>query len=188
MRVVVLFVVLGMVKVLGQSAVDFANLREDVRVLTQRVGELGLRVEQLERENAELRQQTATGARSAATVTQLNEAIADLNRSLRTVIAASRAETLESMTAQLETLAQRTDTAIQALARTSAGRAPAPGGGPFSDDFPKEGISYTVQKGDTIAIIARRTGAKVADIVNANRLTDPSRIQAGQVLFVPGGR
>ena len=39
---------------LAQTApqVELANLREDVRGLTQRVGELALRVEQLERENA----------------------------------------------------------------------------------------------------------------------------------------
>jgi nucleoid-associated protein YgaU len=121
-------------------------------------------------------------------VAQLNDAVAELNRSLRSAIAASRTETLEAVTAQLETLAQRTDAAIQAVARTGPARGSASPGGAFSDDFPKEGLSYTVQKGDTIAIIARRTGAKVADIVNANRLSDPSRIQAGQVLFIPGGK
>lgn len=188
MRVAVFLLVVSLTQVMGQSAVDFANLREDVRLLTQRVGELGLRVEQLERENAELRQQTAAGARNAATVAQVNEAIADLNRTLRAVIAATRTETLETATAQLESLARRTDAALQALARAAPGRSPTTGAGTFSDDFPKEGISYTVQKGDTVAIIARRTGARVADIVNANRLEDPSRIQAGQVLFIPGGK
>ena len=39
----------------GQGAqVEVANLREDVRGLSQRVAELSLRLEQLERENADL--------------------------------------------------------------------------------------------------------------------------------------
>ncbi|HRE06802.1 MAG TPA: hypothetical protein PKX00_14415 [Opitutaceae bacterium] len=45
-----LFLLLGAgASVWGQSNVEFANLREDVRLAVQRVGELSLRVEQLER-------------------------------------------------------------------------------------------------------------------------------------------
>ena len=58
----------------------------------------------------------------------------------------------------------------------------------FSDAYPKDGVSYTVQKGDSIGLIAKKTGAKAQDIIDANKLMDPSRIQAGQVLFVPGGK
>ena len=58
----------------------------------------------------------------------------------------------------------------------------------FTDDFPKDGVSYTVQKGDTLATIARKTGARQQDIINANRLADPSRITVGQTLFIPGGK
>ena len=56
-----------------------------------------------------------------------------------------------------------------------------PGDAPttFPDDFPKEGVSYTVQRG-TLAVIARKTGAKQQDIINANKLADPSRITAGR--------
>jgi len=45
-----------------------------------------------------------------------------------------------------------------------------------------------VQKGDTLATIARKTGARQQDIINANRLADPSRITVGQTLFIPGGK
>ena len=58
----------------------------------------------------------------------------------------------------------------------------------FGDSYPKEGISYTVAKGDTVGLIAKKTGAKAQDIIDANKLLDPSRIQAGQVLFIPGGK
>src|SRR5687768_11342327 len=54
--------------------VELANLREDVRGLTQKMGEMSLRLEQLERENAELRQSLSGVSRTHATLAQLNDA------------------------------------------------------------------------------------------------------------------
>lgn len=167
-------------------AVEVANLREDVRGLVQRVGELTLRVEQLERENRELRGATDTASRSCATVTQLNAAVADLNRTLRAAVAESKGETLQQVGAQMEKLARQTNAAIDSLAKGMAARPAAPTA--FSEDYAKEGVSYTVQRGDTLALIAKKTGAKQQDIINANKLADPSRIQVGQTLFIPGGK
>jgi LysM repeat protein len=58
----------------------------------------------------------------------------------------------------------------------------------FAENYPKDGVSYTVQKGDTLPAIAKKTGGKVQDIINANKIADPSRIAAGQTLFIPGGK
>jgi len=165
--------------------VEVANLREDVRRLAQRVGELALRVEQLERENGELRGQLAAAGKAQVTLAQLRESLAESAREARAAVAASKAETLQQVAAQMEKLAKQTNAALDSLARTNGGRAPAAG---FATDFPREGVSYTVQKGDTVAVIARKTGARAQDIINANQLADPSRIQAGQVLFIPGGK
>ncbi len=166
--------------------VELANLREDVRGLTQRVGSLSLRVEQLERENAELRGRAGEAERSYVTVRQLNEAVTALNQSIRTAAANSKSETLQQVSGQIEKLAAQTNAAIDSLAKGVASRAPVQT--TFSNDYPAEGISYTVQKGETLAVIARKTGAKLQDIVNANRISDPSRINVGQVLFIPGGK
>lgn len=166
--------------------VELANLREDVRGLTQRVGSLSLRVEQLERENAELRGRAGEAERSYVTLTQLNEAVAALNQSIRTATANSKSETLQQVSGQIEKLARQTNDAIESLAKGVASRASVQT--TFSDNYPTEGISYTVQKGETLAVIARKTGAKLQDIINANRISDPSRIQVGQVLFIPGGK
>ena len=166
--------------------IELANLREDVRLLAQRTGELALRVEQLERENAELRRQTAGDAQTYATVVQVNEAVAELNRAIRTASAGAKNETLQQVSVQMEKLAKQTNAAIDSLAKGMATRATVQT--TFSEDFSKEGISYTVQRGDTLAVIARNTGAKVQDIINANKISDPSRIQVGQTLFIPGGK
>ena len=165
--------------------IELANLREDVRGLTQRVAELALRLEQVERENAELRRRSSAVDRSHATLAQVKESLAEVNRELRGAIATSKAETLQQVATQMEKLAKQTNTALESLARTNGARPPGAG---FAEDFPREGVSYTVQKGDTLAVIARKTGARAQDIINANKLTDPSRIQVGQVLFIPGGK
>ncbi len=192
----------------GVSAVDLANLREDVRGLSERVGDLALRVEQLEHQNAELRARLKAPSTDAVTSAQLNAAIADLNAA----IAASKHETLEVVARQMEKLARQTNAALDSIAKSgsSARVAPVPGpsastgagatAGPSAsgagaaavkplDASPaKAGVSYTVERGDTLDRIAKKTGAKVADIIAANQLTDPSRIRVGQTLIIPGGK
>lgn len=166
--------------------IEIANLREDVRGLSQRVGELSLRLEQLERENAELRQRTSAADKSYATVAQLNDVVSDVARNIRTAVAASKAETLQQVSVQLEKLGKQTNAALESVAKAQATRPAVQTN--FADDFPKEGVSYTVQKGDSLAGIAKKTGAKQQDIVNANKISDPSRIVVGQTLFIPGGK
>lgn len=168
------------------SSIEFANLREDVRGLTQRVGELSLRVEQLERENADLRQRASAVNQSFVTLSQLNDAVADATRSLKAAIATAKGETLQQVAGQMEKLAQQTNAALDSLAKAQATRPAVQT--TFSDAYPKEGVSYTVQKGDSLASIAKKTGAKQQDIVNANKLSDPSLIYVGQTLFIPGGK
>ena len=172
----------------GQGlAVDVANMREDVRLLNQRVGELLLRVEQLERENGDLRSKNASATQSCATVAQLNEMVADLNRTVKMATANAKAETLQQVSAQMERLAQRTNAALDSLAKGVGGRAPA-APPTFSEDYPKEGLPHVIAKGESLASIAKRYGAKQQDIINANKISDPSKIQVGQTLFIPGGK
>lgn len=166
--------------------VELANLREDVRGLTQRVGDLALRLEQLERENADLRRKSVDGGRAFATLAQLNEAVADLNRTVKSTVDASQKETLQIVSTQLEKLGRQTNAALDALAKSQAVRpvatAPAPAAAA------NDAGTYTVQKGDTLALIAKKTGAKQQDIVAANKISDPSLIKVGQTLIIPGGK
>ena len=168
--------------------VELANLREDVRGLTQRLGELSLRVEQLERENTELRAHAVTAGKSYVTIAQLNDAVTDLTHAIQSAAAGAKSETLQQVAGQLEKLAKQTNAALESLAKAQAARPAVAAPVAFADDYPKEGLNYTVQKGDTLAEIAKKTGAKQQDIVNANKLADPSRIAIGQTLFIPGGK
>ena len=165
--------------------IDLANLREDVRGLSQRLSELTLRLEQVEAENRDLRSKAGTAEKNYATLSQLNDSVADLNRTIKTATAATKTETMQQVATQIDRLAKQTNAAIDALAKNMATR---PTVQSFSDDYSKEGVSYTVVKGDTLAVIAKKTGAKQQDIINANKISDPSKIQVGQTLFIPGGK
>ena len=158
-------------------------MREDVRLLTQRVGELALTVEQVNRDNAALQ---TKASQSYATIEQLNKAIADLHHTMQGALADQKRETLTQVAGQIERLGKQTNAALDALAKNQATRPAVQT--TFSEEFPKEGINYTVQAGDTLAVIAKKTGAKLSDIVNANKIADPTRIRVGQTLFIPQGK
>jgi LysM repeat protein len=159
-----------------------AGLREDVRLLMQRVGEMSLRIEQLERENSALMRSTDGLESTYATVAQLNEAVAELNRAISSGDKTSQAQAAKA----IQELARQTNAAVDSVAKGMAAR-PAITEPSFDDNFPKEGFSYTIQRGDTLSSIASRYRSTVRDIQNANRITDPTKIQVGQTLFIPGG-
>lgn len=48
-----------------------------------------------------------------------------------------------------------------------------------------EGKDHVVQKGETLATIAKSYGVTVADIVKANHLANPDEIKVGQKLTIP---
>lgn len=165
------------------TRVEVANLRQDVALLTQRVGELSMLVEQLSRDNASLQ---AKAGQSYATVEQLNRAVADMNRTVQSANADNKREILQQVAGQIERLGRQTNNALDALAKNQATRPAVQT--TFGEDFPKEGINYTVQNGDTLGEIARKNGAKLQDIINANKISDPTRIRVGQTLFIPQGK
>ena len=165
----------------NSPAFELASLREDVRLLSQRMNELSLRVEQLERDNSELRSKSG---QTYVTLAQLNEAITDAQKTMQAALREQKRETLQQVSVQLEKLANETQAAINALAKGAVTR-PAVSTPTFTEDYPKEGVSYTVQRGDTLSSIAHKTNAKTQDIINANKITDHTRLQVGQTLFIP---
>lgn len=50
-----------------------------------------------------------------------------------------------------------------------------------------EGVYATVERGDSVYVIARRHGTTMRAIIDANRLTPPYVLQPGQRLLIPGG-
>ena len=120
---------------------------------------------------------------SFVTLEQLNKSIADINHTMQSALAEQKRETLNQVGGLIERLAKQTQAAIDAVAKNQATR-PAMQTN-FTEEFPKEGVNYTVQSGDTLAVIARKNNAKLQDIINANKISDPTKIRVGQTLFVP---
>jgi len=168
----------------GSPGFELTGLAPDVRLLSQRLGDLTLRVEQLERENNDLRTKSS---QTYVTLAQLNEAIADVQKTMQAALHDQKHETLQQVSVQLEKLANETQAAINALAKSAAAR-PAVTTPTFTEDYPKEGVSYTVQKNDTLSGIAHKYGAKMQDIINANKIADPTMLQVGRTLFIPQGK
>lgn len=179
---------LSLLSVLAHGQVDntrmeLANLRQDVMLLTQRVGELSMTVEQLNRDNGSLQ---AKANQSFVTIEQLNRAVADIHRTLQGGLNEQKREVLAQVAGQIEKLGKQTNAALDALAKNQATRPAVQT--TFSDDFPKEGVNYTVVNGDTLSGIAKKTGGKLADIRNANKIADDTKIKVGQTLFIPQGK
>lgn len=159
-----------------------AGMREDVRILVQRVGSLNLRVEQLERENAALLRSTEGMDRTYATVAQLNEAVAELNQAVALGDSTTQAKAAKA----IQQLAKATNESVASVAK-GVSQARAITTPTFNDDFEKTGVTYTMQSGDTISRVAARFNSSVKDIMNANQITDATKVQIGQTLFIPGG-
>jgi len=166
----------------ASSSVDLANLSEQVRALSDQTGQLSLRLEQAERQNAELRTRLDAFQQSAVTIGRLNAAVADLNRLIESNTQATR----EQIATAVRKLGDETNAALDALAK---GRGPRPSVTPSlnADDPKGAGTRYTIQPGDSLSIIAKKTGAKKQDIIDVNKLADPSKILVGQTLIIPGG-
>lgn len=159
---------------------EVAALRNDVNLLNHRVGELTGMIEDLRRDNTQLQ---ARANQNYVTVAQLNEAIAEMNRTLQAGLATNKREVLASVATQMERLGKQTQGAIDALAKGQATRPAVTTD--FKDDFPKQGVNYTVQAGDTLSGIAQKLGARLSDIVNANKIADPTKLRVGDTLFIP---
>lgn len=56
---------------------------------------------------------------------------------------------------------------------------------PTPSPSPTPPRTYVVQKGDTLNEIATRFGVSVRDLMECNGITDPTKLQIGQVLIIP---
>ncbi len=164
----------------SDAAIAIASLREDIRLLDERTRSLTVEIEQLKRDNRALRDQ-ASAPGQQVTLAQFNTAIAELERAIR----AGDKDVALQLTQQMERLAKQTQSALDTLAKSSATTRGTPPPVTFTEDYPKQGTTYTVVAGDTLAGIAARHNSSVRDIQNANKIADPSRLQVGQTLFIP---
>tara|TARA_B100001248_G_scaffold262395_1_gene258072 strand:- start:5466 stop:6050 length:585 start_codon:yes stop_codon:yes gene_type:complete len=165
------------------QAVELANLRQDMIAMAEHIGKLQLDIETLQRENIGLRQAMNTQRAQAPSDTHLSALKAELSQNFQL----QKQEIFTQVSKQIEQLGTRTQGALDSLARAIGTNKPSIAGTiKFSDDYPQEGIAYTVQPGDTLGGIAHKHNSAIKDIQNANRIADPTRdLIAGNTIFIP---
>jgi LysM repeat protein len=180
---------------LNATRVLAADLKEDMSLLRSEVARLKLDIERLTRENMELRraQQFALKSQAerlatAATIADLNQSVSVLRNEFARADDIRKSEILVELSRQMETLASRTEEALNALADSVRAQPVAVREVKFSDEYPKEGVPYTVKSGDTLSKIAIRYESSIKDIQNANKIADPRDLRAGQTIFIPQGK
>lgn len=179
----------------GQSASSdlrkqVADLVQDVNILRSSVGSLRIEIEALNRENAQLRAQVASlgsaNAGQQSLLRQVDARIASLKAELLREDAETKKDIVASVTAQVDSLAEQMSESLKKIAGAAAPRASDTPPPSFSEDYPKDGIMYLVQPGDTLSEIAVSQGSRVQWIRDANKIVNASRdLRAGETIFVP---
>ncbi len=80
---------------------------------------------------------------------------------------------------------QETAPAEQALSHVEVSSMSPAAPAPEPEKKPAAPVAYTVQSGDTLNKIARKFGGSAKDIIAANRIDNPDRVEAGTVLDIP---
>lgn len=173
----------------AQAPATLAQMNQDIQLLAERIGRLTLRVDVLERENEQLKRTLEAQVRSQNSLLNRFESYSgSLDARIEGMSERERQlkrEIISEVSDQIRKLAAETQKAIDALARAQSATPQVGTTVQFSEDYPQEGIAYTVQPGDTLSAIARRHNSTVRDIQNANRIARPSDLQAGRTIFIP---
>lgn len=155
---------------------QLAGLQQDVAAMQREMGQARLELEVLRRENARLLQLVQAVGQNGAK--DFEAQLQALKQQFQASQAELKQQILAEVTAQLDKLGTQMQKAAQEPAQSGADFK-------FTDDYPKEGIAYTVKAGDTLSKIAQANRSTIRDIQNANRISDPKSIRVGQTLFVP---
>jgi LysM repeat protein len=186
------------------QAAQIASMSEDIQMLSQEVKQLSLEVDTLSQNNAALQKQII-GQKDVETMVQnaIAESHGDTRNDITQANSELRKEIVDEVSKQIDALTKDTNRQLAALAKAMQTTPPAPattipatGATPalssnttapvaFSDDYPRTGIEYVIQSGDTLGKIARKHGSTVRDIENANHISDPAGLQVGRTIFIP---
>ena len=169
--------------------ISVANMSQDVSLLIQEVKTLHLEVEALQRENAKLKAQIAalsTNGNVQSQIAVLASTIDGLRREYRQADEVQKTKIVSEVSQQIKALGLETQAALDSVAKavTSTPNVEIPVH--FSEDYPKTGKPYIVQKGDTLSGIARNHGSTVKHIQNANKIANPAKdLRVGATIFIP---
>ena len=169
--------------------VQFANMKQDMELVSRELAGLRTEVELLRRENAQLRvsveqltrRQNSTSGDAHGLSRQMDARLQSLERR------ATQGEK-EQIALQKNFDKKLKDLIAEMNAAFSQVNGPSPGGASgdsFSTDYPKNGFVHKVEKGETVSSIAVKYSSKIKWIIDSNRISDPTKVFVGKELFVP---
>ena len=169
--------------------VQVANLKQDLELISRELAGLRSEVELLRRENAQLRVVVDSFSKkansdqgiSAAQVSQINSRLSSLEKRVQ-ANTGSQATMQTSVNQQMQELIKQMNDGFETVSKSTVTPTPAK---TFSTDYPQKGFVHKVEKGETVSSIAKKYESKVKWIIDANQITDPTKVFVGKELFVP---
>ena len=170
----------------NNQQVRLLNLEQDVQIIQRDLSTFRLEIENLIRENTQLRKElTASKNTQYATLSNLSSSIENIRAEFNRANKVEREAIITQVSAQIERLAKQTQEALTTLSKAVDARPQStPQVVSFSNDYPKNGITYTIKSGDTLGRIARENNSSIDWIRNANSIPGDV-IHPGQELFIP---
>lgn len=180
----------GVVLPFSTSAnVQVANLKQDLELISREVAGLRSEVELLRRENAQLRVVVQSFSKkansdqgiSSAQMVQVNGRLSSIEKKVQEN-AGSQVKMQTNVNQQMQELIKQMNDGFEKISQGPTTPTPAMS---FSTDYPQKGFVHKVEKGETVSSIAKKYESRVKWIIDANQITDPTKVSVGKELFVP---
>ena len=169
--------------------VQVANLKQDLELISREVAGLRSEVELLRRENAQLRVVVQSFSKkansdqgiSSAQMFQVNGRLSSIEKKVQEN-AGSQVKMQTNVNQQMQELIKQMNDGFEKISQGPTTPTPAMS---FSTDYPQKGFVHKVEKGETVSSIAKQYESRVKWIIDANQITDPTKVSVGKELFVP---
>ena len=169
--------------------VQVANLKQDLELISREVAGLRSEVELLRRENAHLRVVVQSFSKNAnsdqglssAQMVQVNGRLSSIEKKVHDN-SGSQVKMQTNVNQQMQELIKQMNDGFEKISQGPTTPTPAMS---FSTDYPQKGFVHKVEKGETVSSIAKKYESRVKWIIDANQITDPTKVSVGKELFVP---
>ena len=169
--------------------VQVANLKQDLELISREVAGLRSEVELLRRENAQLQMVVQSFSKkansdqgiSSAQMVQVNGRLSSIEKKVQEN-AGSQVKMQTNVNQQMQELIKQMNDGFEKISQGPTTPTPAMS---FSTDYPQKGFVHKVEKGETVSSIAKKYESRVKWIIDANQITDPTKVSVGKELFVP---
>lgn len=165
----------------SQNNVVIADMQQDMALIKSQFGQIKLELEEMRRENKVLmdRVRKAESASMSVDFSSVKAEMGIKNEAMKKEVLSHVKKELEAMATQLNRALEKMAGAVNRMPKETLPTN-------FSENYPKNGIEYTVRSGDTLSRIASQNKSRIKWIQDANKIADPNRgLRVGESIFIP---